>query len=459
MVVVLWPRAGAFLPRILSFPSHDATSRAPAIVAMARKPDLKAWQVVTSILPGGERLPTLVRRETWLPAPSALRWVVLARRLEVAVSTLGRDIDGLRYVYAWAEARFEGGLEARLAAGPLDHTDLISLREYLRQPDPAGKKPGAVGGASAGARALSAKLFLIWAISPSSRNQRGAEPRDALEVRAAIEGVLGPLAKQVGRGRDRVAPENSLLDHLELLLRPQMGVDGRFSQPLAWHPKNPFEPEARVRNWLMYCLARDCGLRIGEILCLRAADIISTDGTTYVRIVRRPDDESDPRSNAPAIKTLERVVPLSPHGVLALRTYLTSRGPSARKKGSPFLIQSERGLPLSKSPAAAVMKRLRGAGNIEDDFSWHHLRHAWATEYVREVLRDTQSGRAPVASDEAAMRALLVDKLRLVGGWSQTSTMPMKYAMAALREHAIMDMAAVQARNAERAMQAAQQAR
>ena len=446
------------MPRILRFPSQDGTSRGPMLIDTGTTPDVKAWQVVTSVLPDGERLPTLVRRDTWIPAALALRWAVLARRLECAASTLGRDIDGLRYLYAWAEARFSGGLEARLAAGPLGHPDLLSLRDYLRHPQPTGSGGGSGGGPSAGARALTAKLFLTWAISPSSRNERGAEPHDAPEILAAIEGVLGPLAKEVGRGRDRVAPENALLEHLEELLRPRLDATGRFVQPLVWHPQNPFRLESRVRNWLMWCLARDCGLRIGEILCLRAEDMITSDGITYVRIVRRPDDVSDPRSNAPAAKTLERVVPLSPHGVLALRTYLTVRGPSARKKGSPFLIQSDRGLPLSKNPAGEVTRLLREAGKLKQAFSWHHLRHAWATEYVREVLRDIRAGHAPVAPEETAMRALLIDKLRLVGGWSLTSTMPMKYAMAALREHAIANMATVQTRNAERVMRAAQQA-
>lgn len=183
-------QAGVFLPRILRFPSQHGTSRSQVIVDSAATPDLKAWQVLASVLPDGERLPTLVRRDTWIPAPTALRWAVLARRLECASSTLGRDVDGLRYLYAWAEARFPGGLEARLAAGPLGHQDLISLRDYLRHPAQPGPAAGGPPGPSAGARALSAKLFLTWAISPASRNERGAEPHDASVLLAAIEGVL-----------------------------------------------------------------------------------------------------------------------------------------------------------------------------------------------------------------------------------------------------------------------------
>lgn len=116
------------------------------LVDTGRTPDVKAWQVVTSVLPDGERLPTLVRRDTWIPAALALRWAVLARRLECAASTLGRDIDGLRYLYAWAEARFSGGLEARLAAGPLGHSDLLSLRDYLRHPQPTASGGHSIGG-------------------------------------------------------------------------------------------------------------------------------------------------------------------------------------------------------------------------------------------------------------------------------------------------------------------------
>lgn len=206
-------------------------------------------QVVTTMLETGERLPLLVDADTWLPRSLAMRWVLYDRRYTCAESTLRRDVNALRFVYAWADKEFPEGLDARLAAGPLDHAELLELRRFLTNPtlearigDGQGRSVARSTGA-AGSRGLAAKLFLTWALTPASRNDVGAPPENAADLKAKIDGVLPPLATHAGEGRSRLVPPDEVVDAAEEIVRPRMDANGRFLRPLQMHPKNPFRAD------------------------------------------------------------------------------------------------------------------------------------------------------------------------------------------------------------------------
>ena len=69
------------------------------------------------------------------------------RRYSCAESTVRRDVNGLRYLYACGQRRFLEGIEARLAAAPLTHAELIDLRAFLL--DPRGLVAGEIGNVDA----------------------------------------------------------------------------------------------------------------------------------------------------------------------------------------------------------------------------------------------------------------------------------------------------------------------
>lgn len=421
-------------------------------------------RVVSTVLATGERFPLLVDAATWAPKSLALRWIVYDRRYSCAESTLRRDVNGLRYLYAWGERRFPEGIEARVAAAPLTHAELIDLRGFLL--NSKGLVAGEIGAqdatvtatGAAGARALSIKLFLTWAVSPAARNERGADPDQAENIVQQIEGVLGPLAGRAGKGRPRVLIEDHRLDEIEAVLRPQMDDDGRFFQPLRWHADNPFRRASRVRNWLIWSLARDCGLRIGEILTLSAMATHPGDGHRSIVVRRAAHRSDDPRKRAPNSKTKARTVPMGEYTRFALKAYVASVGISARRRGSAYLITSLRGKPLTQNPADRVMRHLgRVTGTA---ISWHALRHAWATDFARAVLLGVHDGTHAADRNPEAMKALLIEQLRELGGWSLQSTMPMYYAGVAIKEDADRLLSARQAERAARivAMQRQQRA-
>jgi len=79
------------MTRLPSFPSSIQPQKQRSIASRpphASTPGLDGLRVVSSTLSSGEGLPVLVSAESWLPFSMTLRWAVLARRFEVAESTL-----------------------------------------------------------------------------------------------------------------------------------------------------------------------------------------------------------------------------------------------------------------------------------------------------------------------------------------------------------------------------------
>lgn len=410
--------------------------------------------VDTTVLPTGERLPLLINWSTGLPLSLAMRWVLFGRRHHAEAKTTRGNLGHLRSLYLWGDARFPEGLEARLTAGPLTTDELLSLRQYVEtgghvvvgqigDPEFAGSP------ATIGSRALAIKQFLEWMLSPASRNDRGAPPEDWARDSAQIQAVFGPWAKRAGESAERIVVSDTQLDIIERLIEPVRTPDGRFLQPLQWHPDNPFRRASRIRNWLMWCLARECGLRIGEILCLRANDTAQIGGETHVVVRDERDRPDDTRRNAPSPKTRARTVPLVGNGAFALTAYQRAgEKAGGRKRGTPYLISARTRNPLSERSAGKVIELLAQISNVP--ISWHDLRHAWATDIARGVLGGVLTEADGTPRDPAAVRALLVEQLRLLGGWSEQSTMPMYYARVAIKEDADRLLAA---RQRERAAQ------
>jgi integrase/recombinase XerD len=132
-------------------------------------------------------------------------------------------------------------------------------------------------------------------------------------------------------------------------------------------------PNLKHRSLLM--LIYSCGLRIGEALALRPADIRSEEGLIYIRGAKGNKD---------------RRVPLSPRILEQLRLYYNSFRPQhylfeGQKKGDPY----------SSRSAAQVLKRAVHKSGITKKITLHTLRHSYAThitnkgvniQYLQEIL-------------------------------------------------------------------------
>lgn len=165
---------------------------------------------------------------------------------------------------------------------------------------------------------------------------------------------------------------------------------------------NKFDIDAAnaIRNYLMWRMAIEFGLRIGEILSLRICDMPNRDrdALRIIRVDERGDDYYDPRGKyAPRVKTLSRelgfVIKNSP--IKKLINMYMSRSRRMYKKNiskklyfvrHDFLfINHNDGEPLSVSAAEDVAKKIRNDTGVEN-FHWHIARHAFFNRAYSSII-------------------------------------------------------------------------
>lgn len=382
----------------------------------------------------GEVEPALVD-ESGIPAVLPLRWVMRKRRLEAAVNTIEGDLRGVAELYEWAlsaptladELRGRGrrpNLDEDLAAGrQLSPAELESLIDFVRGKSKNAARPRELRSpATIGNRLGSIKMFLEWAANPFERGSTtNVETGEIKAYKDRLAATIDPYRR--GSASRRPDPLSSQEDEqLRTVVFPERGPGGRILMPLRFPARNPFQASSRIRNWLIYLLMRDSGLRRSEVLCLMLDDL-PRPGREYIEIRRRPDNPAETRNPAPQVKGMEGVIPVGPALKIALRAYQAPRGTGRRKMGSPFLITSRNGDPLSFPGLDAIWDTV--TKHLPDDFpplSSHVLRHTWAEEVATDLI---------VNRKEPQENALAM--LREAGRWSPGSDTPLHYIQNALR--------------------------
>ena len=150
-----------------------------------------------------------------------------------------------------------------------------------------------------------------------------------------------------------------------------------------------------LRNSCIYGIADETGARIGEILGLYVNDL-STGALPTIYIVRRKNNQNDPRRNKPQAKTFSRPIPISRELHQKIISYIKRRPNTniRRNKHSLHLFVSHRtktiGKPLSIRQAHKLMEDVNRYYSQEplwkEKANWHDVRHTalyrfyWAYE-------------------------------------------------------------------------------
>lgn len=377
----------------------------------------------------GEELPLLVGRASGVPPVLPLRWVTRYRRLSASGNTLKADLRGVADLYEWGHKAFAGGLEGFLAAGGrLSAPQLDSLMDFVRSRTyRRGKDERVRDIATAGLRIGAIETFLRWAADPLNRGGQVYIPEsELLHYRERLRETFEPFRHS---GSESVRPE-PLTEVQDELLRdlifPIRGAGGKVTLPVRFPRQNPFKPESQVRNWLIYLLLRELGLRRGEALKIALDDLPKLEHD-FLLIRRRPDDPADTRADRPQVKGIEAPVPATAVIQLALRVYLTDlRHPGRRKKGSPYLLTSASGRPMSVGALEGVWRTIRRRhASAFPSLGSHALRHTWAEEVAQDLI---------VGRQQPKENALAI--LREAGRWKPSSTTPLHYIQNALRAEA-----------------------
>lgn len=205
---------------------------------------------------------------------------------------------------------------------------------------------------------------------------------------------------------------------------------------------NPFTTSTvQVRNWLLILLMLLGGLRRGEALLLtlesvkQDLDTQSGEIRYWLDVTETVEDESlydDTRATRPSIKTTasHRQVPISEELAHLIERYISEFRIDSEKH--QFLITSRTGQPLSAESITKSLRILSLAMEPEalkafrqktkkHIISPHNLRHTCACIRYVMFLSDGDKERA-------------MGRMRAFFGWSIDSTMPDRYARAAIED-------------------------
>jgi integrase len=238
--------------------------------------------------------------------------------------------------------------------------------------------------------------FLKWSLDNENRGgRRSLDLAQLAQERNRIGLILRSL-RSGAHASDRIEPlEEAEIRVIRNSIGPRRDAQGILSFP------EVFSAHTRLRNWLMFEMALELGIRRGELLKLRL-DSLPRGSDDGIRVLRRPDDPHDSRSKEPAVKTAERVIPASRNLLTAIRAYLTYPRPLGRVSGrSPYLFVARSGSPVSMDTADDVIAAI-GKHSGVSPLSWHRLRHTWA-ERMAEAFARQPNG---------------MDRLVYLGGWT-----------------------------------------
>jgi integrase len=374
----------------------------------------KLYSVLPHTLPTGERLPILINNHTGIPPALSLRYT-LSRRSRGGYARLASLLRGISDLYEWCENIAGVNLDDLISSGQWIRLDL--LERALTDLDIVNRskrtKDGPVNNTTSfmqgSARTHNERIrawedFLLWALYPKNYKscyQQENDPKDKndrKERRVDLELFFMDARK----------PEPASVHHSGLNQEELEAIAGAIAPDEAGtFPDSGFSEVTRLRNWVMYSVARWGGLRRGELLKLKVCDIpqrvrnesghLMAYSKHEIQIVRRPDDPEDPRtSRTPSVKRGNRNVVLPQSLLDDLNFYIEQRKSYGVK--TSYLFVSGDGSPLSIERADSIIKQIgRYAASVHEKrypsrphsllkLSWHRLRHTRAKELIPEFV-------------------------------------------------------------------------
>ena len=118
-------------------------------------------------------------------------------------------------------------------------------------------------------------------------------------------------------------------------------------------------------------------------------ELLYSTGARITEAVSLAVDDVDLDAETPLVRLFgkgrrERIVPLGSHAVRALEAYLVRGRPvlASHGRGGPALFLGQRGAPLSRQSAWAVLQAAASGAKLDASVSPHTLRHSFATHLL-----------------------------------------------------------------------------
>lgn len=378
------------------------------------------YKIVKLVLNSGERLPCLVSEDSYLPLKVANRWAIRCRRYRVQSSTLESNLRDIKYIYLWAAQTFDTNLDDFILKGQVINTrEINSLAEYLRNTT-VGKDGRLISLSRFNNRLNVAKDFLIWSLDRGNRGGKSfLNQEEFYKTENTITRAFN-LLYIAGKHSKRHEPLTSLeIEKIRNTIAPKKSETNSLIFPTC------FRPNTRLRNYLMFEMALNLGLRKGELLKIRL-DSLPRGNDDALKVLRFADDKSDTRGNEPNVKGAERLIPIPPFLRRLIKYYLTTISEEGRRVShSPYLFLTNEGNPISIATTNDIIKAIGKISGV-DQLCWHRLRHTWA-----ENLADELTNQNRLTSNDSS-----IDVLQYLGGWKNAES-PQIYIQNSIKKRAL----------------------
>jgi integrase len=183
------------------------------------------------------------------------------------------------------------------------------------------------------------------------------------------------------KGRNQLNHENGLTDEQVDILLEVVRPGSEF---------NPFhDPAIQIRNRLVILILVYLGVRGGELLNIRAADINWS--TKQIVIARRADEKEDTRIDQPLVKTLDHRAPMKDTLVEKIHEYISKyrkKVKNANKNDYLFVTHKAgrtQGQAMSIRGYQKIISTIASAHPELAKLHGHALRHAWNYRFSRHM--------------------------------------------------------------------------
>jgi len=344
------------------------------------------------------------------------------RNAGAAVNTIRNKLADLVVLMRW-EQRNKRDLITEFRSGRfLTVADVDSLRDFAKlnmrdwQPDGvtkslkcdgvidfieakvALKKPlSSIGGQQHFNRLSTFADYLEFAASVVTQHQNS--PKVAQEIARMAKTIRKHrpkgLAKQLDQDQDLRSPPTDLVERF-------MAVAAEAD------PRNPFrDSSVRLRNSIIFGVARLTGMRRGELLSLRI-DQFDLGHEPHVWVRRNQDDAHDSRRYQPVAKTKERPLPLPESLATQIDRYIFQiRAKIGPARKHPYLFVSHHknigwGKPLSISALNQMFERMREVDPAFAAIHTHAFRHHFNYELSVSIDENNAQARAKETGSESS---------------------------------------------------------
>lgn len=381
-----------------------------------RTSELSPFRVIPFVIPGVGIRHILTHRDSGCPMRAASLYEGHLVQKTDSHNTRVTELTHFASLYEWADEH-NVDLERLLLAGeglalPQVRSFAAWIRAKRAMPNEVipQKKRRSINAAFA-ASSVICTWFIRQFSEPSSN-----KARHVIEVKA-LEDAQKRAWKEVHikTRKDPSAPD---------MTEEEIAAIERFLRPET--RSNVVGQAIAARDYLMWRMAIEFGMRKGEILAMRTEDC-PTRATPYFKIVRieeRGPDYFDPRKKPPRPKTLSRdlgviwketVFPRLVTDYISAHRYkvVKRNGKKIRQFVLPhtFLIIAKNGAPLSIRSADDVAKAISIGTGV--GFHWHLARHAFFNRAYAAVAE---------LQDQTEYQVRLADLVQW-GGWESEASL------------------------------------